>query len=205
MRNKQHAVLALAFLAAIPLFAQPASKRTPEQMEASFQAHKNDFDYLLGDWEFTAEDKEWGKYGGRWSAIKLDDGQILDEYRILGEKGETYYVTTTLRNYNKFLDRWELIGADGGTGLQNFGTAVRNGDEVRIEQTFGASTEAPSLWRIRYYGIKSDRFSWVADVSKDGGKTWSPKHLTIEAKRSGPARVVGPLMSGSLAPKREKQ
>jgi hypothetical protein len=205
MRNRKHALLALALFAATSLFAQTASKRTPEQMEASFQAHKNDFDYLLGDWEFRAEDKEWGKYGGRWSAIKLDDGQILDEYRILGEKGETYYVTTTLRNYNKFLERWELVGADGGTGLQNFGTAVRNGDEVRIEQTFGASTEQPSLWRIRYYGIKPDQFSWVADVSKDGGKSWSAKHLTIEAKRIGPSRTVGPLTSGALTPKREKQ
>jgi hypothetical protein len=204
MRNKRHALLALALFAAWPLVAQTASKRTPEQMEASYQAHKSDFDYLLGDWEFTADDKEWGKYAGRWSAVKLDDGQILDEYRVLGDKGETYHVTTTLRNYNKFLERWELIGADGGSGLRNFGTATRTGDEMHIEQTFGASTEKPSLWRIRYYAIGPDRFSWTADVSKDGGKTWTLKHLAIEAKRIGPARSLGPLTPGPLTPKREK-
>jgi hypothetical protein len=193
MRNQRWALVALALLAALPLLAQTAGKRTPEQIEASFQAHRNDFDYLLGDWEFSAEDKDWGKYKGRWSAIKLDDGQILDEYRVLGDKGETQYVTTTLRNYNRFQEKWELIGAAGGFGLRDFGTAVRVGDEVHIEQTFGASTETPALWRIRYYGIRPDRFSWSADVSKDSGKTWTQKHLVIEARRVGPARSFGPL------------
>jgi hypothetical protein len=193
MRNKKHVFLALALFAAWPLIGQTTSKRTPEQMEASFQAHKNDFDYLLGDWEFTAEDKQWGKYKGRWSAVKLDDGQILDEYRVLGDKGESYYVTTTFRNYNKFLDRWELIGADGGSGLRDFGTAKRDGDEMHIEQTFGASSDKPSQWRIRYYAIKADRFSWTADITKDGGKTWTEKHLVIEANRIGPARSMGSL------------
>ena len=194
MRNKRNALLALTLLAALPLVAQTdADKQKQERLEASFQAHKNDFDYLLGDWEFTAEDKQWGKYGGRWSAVKLDDGQILDEYRVLGDNDETYHVTTTLRNYNKFLERWELIGADGGSGLRDFGTATRTGDEMRIDQTYGASTDQPTQWRIRYYDIKPDRFSWTADVSKDGGKTWTAKHLVIEAKRIGPARSMGPL------------
>src|SRR5918995_6885305 len=94
--------------------AQTTAKRTPEQIEASFQAHKGDFDYLLGDWEFTAESKEHGKFRGHWSAVRLAEGQILDEYRVVGDKGETYYMTTTLRNYNKVQDRWELIGADAG-------------------------------------------------------------------------------------------
>src|SRR5919106_5038415 len=92
--------------------AQTPIKRTPQQMQASYDAHKGDFDYLLGDWEFSAESREFGKFRGYWSAVRLDEGQILDEYRIVGDKGETYYVTNSLRNYNKVLDRWELIGAD---------------------------------------------------------------------------------------------
>ena len=100
-------------------------QRTPEQIEASVKEHKGDFDYLLGDWEFTAESKQWGKHGGYWSAVKLADGQVLDEYRVTGDNGETFYVTTSLRNYNKFADRWELTGADAGSGMQDFGTGRR--------------------------------------------------------------------------------
>jgi hypothetical protein len=187
------AVLAAMLSLPSPLSAQTTDKRTPEQMQASFDAHKGDFDYLLGDWEFTAESKEYGKFRGYWSAVRLDEGQILDEYRVVGDKGETYYVTTTLRNYNSALDRWELIGADAGAGLQDFGTGRRTASEVLIEQKFGVASGKPSIWRIRYYDIKPDRFSWTADRSMDGGKTWQMKHQQIEARRIGPPRTMGPL------------
>jgi hypothetical protein len=61
----------------------------------SRNAHQNDFDYLLGDWEFTGVRHEASgelKFRGYWSAVRLDAGaQILDEYRVIGDKGETYY------------------------------------------------------------------------------------------------------------------
>lgn len=158
------------------------------------------FDYLLGDWEFTSEDKDYGKLRGYWSAVKLAEGQILDEYRVVGDCGETYYVTSTLRNYNKFMARWELIGSEPGSGLQDFGTAKRVGDEMHIEQTFGVAGGRPSIMRIRYYNIRPDAFSWAADRSTDGGKTWVKNHLTIEARRIGPARTLPPL-----APARTKK
>lgn len=187
-------IFGFALLMTVALFGeQPAAKRTAEQLQASFDAHKNDFDYLLGDWEFTAESKQWGKFRGHWSAVKLSEGQILDEYRVTGDDGETYYMTTTLRNYNKYLDRWELVGADAGAGLQDMGTARRQGDEMHIEQRFGVAAEEPSLWRIRYHSIKSDRFSWTGDRTTDGGKTWVTNHLVIEARRTGPARSLGRL------------
>ena len=33
-------------------------------IDARFEQHKGDFDYLLGDWQFTADSKDYGKYGG---------------------------------------------------------------------------------------------------------------------------------------------
>jgi hypothetical protein len=184
-----------------PVAAQTPPKRTPEQIRASYEAHKGDFDYLLGDWEYTAESKEHGKFRGYWSAVRLDEGQILDEYRVVGDKGETYYVTTSLRNYNSVHDRWELVGADAGTGLQDMGTGRKVGAEMHIEQRFGVMSGQPSLWRIRYYDIRPDRFSWTADRSLDDGKTWVTKHQTIEARRIGPARSIGPLAPAKMPAK----
>lgn len=177
----------------------PPGERTPEQIEASFNEHKGDFDYLLGDWEFTADSTEFGKHGGYWSAVKLAEGQILDEYRVTGDKGETYHVTTSLRNYNKFADRWELVGTDGASGMQDFGTARRVGSEMHLEQKFGVASGQAALMRIRYYNIGTDRFSWAADRSTDGGKTWVKNYMQIEARRIGPPRTLGPL-----APARKK-
>jgi hypothetical protein len=139
-------------------------------------------------------------FRGYWSAVRLDDGQVLDEYRVVSDEGETWYVTSTLRNYNAFRDRWELVGASSGTGLLDFGTARREGDEVKIEQTFGVASGEPSVLRIRYYDIQKDRFSWTADRSTDGGKTWVKDFQQIEARRIGPSRSLP-----ALAPARNKK
>jgi len=186
-------LLVAAFAGTAPGLGQAAAKKTPEQLQALFELHKGDFDYLLGDWEFTADNKQYGKSKGRWSAVRLATGQILDEYRLVGEKGETFYVTSTIRNYDAVHDRWELIGMDDRNGLQDFGTAQRAGQEMHIEQKFGVSGGSPTIMRIRYYNIQPNSFSWAADQSADNGKTWVKDQLRIEAKRVGPPRTLPPL------------
>jgi hypothetical protein len=181
---------ALTFALATVLMVAPPTK-TRDQMKASYDAHRSDFDYLLGDWEFTADSQQWGKFRGGWSAMQLGSGgPILDEYRVLDDKGETMYATTTLRTYNALLDQWELVSTDAGTGLQNAGTAHREGTEMIIDQKFGYGSPNPSMWHIRYHDIQADRFSWAGDRSTDGGKTWTKNFQTIEAHRVGPARSL---------------
>lgn len=180
-----------AIMASAP--AAGLAQVTGEEMAARWAAHRGDFDYLLGDWEFTAESQQYGTFHGVWSAVRLPGGQIMDEYRVVGDSGQTFYVTTTIRSYNAALDRWELVGMDGGGGLQDFGTGQRRGGEVHIEQRFGVAAGRPSTLRIRYHSIGPDRFSWEADRSTDGGTTWIPRFQTIEARRIGPAREQGPL------------
>jgi len=167
---------------------------TAEQLQAASKIHAHDFDYLLGDWEFTAVNR-YGKFRGIWSAVRLaDTGQILDEFRVLGDNGDTYYVSTTLRAYNGILDQWELVSVDHrGTGLTQIGTGHRVGTEMHIEQKFGFGTTTAWTSRIRYYDIQPDRFSWNADRSLDNGKTWIKDFQQIDARRIGPPRPLGPL------------
>jgi hypothetical protein len=68
MRKNIARVLFVVGLASSALFAQTPAKKTPEQMQALFEQHKGDFDYLLGDWEFVSTNKQYGKTNGRWSA-----------------------------------------------------------------------------------------------------------------------------------------
>lgn len=180
-------------LAGLVAAQSPLKKKTSQELQALNQAHKGDFDYLLGEWKFTTVSKEHGPGQGFWTAVRLSTGQILDEFRIVGDNRETWYVTSTLRSYNAGLDRWELVGMVGGGGLQDVGTGQRTGDEVRIEQKFGVATGNESILRIRYYNIQQDRFSWSADRSTDGGRTWSKEDQKIEARRIGPARSLGDL------------
>ena len=191
----RHIVICMSVLfAGSNAAAQATQPRTEEQRAKAYDAHKGDFDYLLGDWEFTGNNREFGMFRGYWSALRLAEGQILDEFRVVGNKGETAFVTTTIRNYNAFADRWELLGMDHGNGLQDMGTGRRDDGEIRIEQRFGvAAGGTPAILRIRYYNIRPDRFSWTADRSTDGGKTWVSPYQTIEARRIGASRALGPL------------
>src|SRR5438105_497312 len=93
-------IFVITVFAALAISAQTAPKKTPEQLQALFNQHKGDFDYLLGDWQFVANNKQFGKSNGRWSAVKTATGQLLDEYRLVDDKGATFYVTATIRNYN---------------------------------------------------------------------------------------------------------
>ena len=185
-------LLLLGLVPALP--AQTSAGKTRAQLQALFDAHKGDFDYLLGDWQFTAENKQYGKFGGFWSAVRLaGEGQVLDEFRVVGDSGQTYDLSSTLRTYSALRDRWELVSVDEPNGLQDLGTGRRVGNEVHIEQTFGVGGPSPSTFRIRYYDIGPDHFSWVGDRSKDGGKTWVKDFYRIEAHRIGPPRAITPL------------
>lgn len=181
-------LLLLSLVLAAPLAAQ--KKLSEKDVDRLVAAHAHDFDYLLGDWEFDSDSKDWGKAGGRWSVIQLETGAILDEYRVVGDTGQTWYVTHTLRSYNAVTDQWDLVGIDHGTGLSSTGHGTRKGNEVHIEQSFTNASGPTNRMRIRYYDIAPDSFKWEAAVSKDGGKTWVPRHLTIAARRVGPAKGV---------------
>jgi hypothetical protein len=186
-------VFCVLTMLAMPAAAQTVARKSAEEIQKSYEAHKGDFDYLLGDWSFSAKSREYGEFKGFWSAVRLSEGQILDEYRIVDEKNGTIYVTTTIRNYNGVTDQWELIGMDRANGLQDFGTGRKAGAEMRLEQRFGVAQGNPRALRIRYYNVQNDRFSWAADRSDDGGKSWTENFQTIEARRIGPARSIEPL------------
>ncbi len=114
-------------VATVNLSAQTVT-RTEAQIGASHDTHQGDFDYLLGDWEFRAVSKQWGPMHGFWSATRLPAGaQILDEYRVVGDSGETYHVSNTLRVYNAVLDQWELATTEGNRGFAGCGHRAQGG------------------------------------------------------------------------------
>ena len=177
----------------------PRAVRSQEAIKAATDAHRTEFDYLLGDWEFTGANT-YGAFRGRWSAVRVPDtDQILDEFRIVGDSGQTVYVVTTWRAYNAVTGRWELVSVEaGGTGLANIGTAHRADSEMRVSRHSG--TDRAHTSRIRYYDIHPDHFSWTADRSVANGKTWIPNFQPIEARRVGPPRTIPTLTPASIDP-----
>lgn len=177
-------------------FGMPLSAQTKTDANtAPPHAHASDFDYLLGDWEFSGVNAQYGKMHGYWSAVRLENPkQVMDEYRVVGPKGEVYYSTTTLRAYSNARDEWDLVSMEDGSGLQNLGTGRKEGSEVHISQKFMGPDGNFSILRIRYYNIGNDSFSWSADRSSDDGKTWTKNFQTLDVKRIGAARTLPSLI-----------
>src|SRR2546421_7614500 len=70
--------MVLGVIVAPALSAQATGGRTAEQIRASYDAHHADFDYLLGGWEVTPVNRQYGTIPGFLSARRAGDRQVVD-------------------------------------------------------------------------------------------------------------------------------
>lgn len=170
---------------------KPSASDQQQKIIAYFCENRDMFDFLLGEWSFVGT-RGPRQIQGVWTFVKSPDGPlVLDEFRMQDTAGRTAYVSTTVRVLSPAEMRWNIVGLEPGTGLPQLGTAWKEGSDVRIDQTFnspGPDGVTGALWRIRYYDIQPDRFSWRADRSRDGGRTWETPVMTMDVRRTGPPR-----------------
>jgi hypothetical protein len=187
--------MSVAFLHPAPVSGQGAGSRDAA-LKAALEAHLHDFDYLLGDWSFVATNRKGGTFHGHWTAERLPGGQILDEFRIEDASGA--HSVFTVRAYNAALGRWDVVTLNRVAGLGHMGTAQRVGNEIVANQNIGSEDAHPSVWHVRYHDIGPSHFTWDADQSADGGKTWDRDFMTIRASRVGPPHAFTSLVPSGL-------
>ncbi|MGH2608645.1 MAG: hypothetical protein ACRDHF_06095 [Tepidiformaceae bacterium] len=155
-------------------------------------AGPTDFDFLEGRWNVVYNNAQPGippDVTGTWTARKEADGRVLyDEFRLFGPNRETVVLGTTYRVFDHVEKKWDmryvglsLIGEDGVVRHPAHWaelSAWREGSRLRVDQRRGRV-----LLRITYYDMSEDHFRWQADVSTDGGKTWTKEQIRIEATR----------------------
>ncbi len=165
-----------ALLAVLGAAPEPSTPAPPP--EAS------QFDFLIGVWDIVSEPNIPGvpeRVRGRWTAKKSADGfMVVDEYRVFDGEGGTAYLGETYRVFNPSAKRWEFRFVEPFSGTWHEGTAVKVGDEMHLTQ---GTPQGGGMSKIRYYDIRPDRFSWMSERSRDGGKTWT-KGARIEATRT---------------------
>jgi len=167
-----------AILAVVGSGAAPDSTAPAPPPEAS------QFDFLIGAWDIVSEPNIPGvpeRVRGQWTARKSADGyMVVDEYRVFGDGGDTVYLGETYRVFNTSKKRWEFRFVEPFSGTWHEGTGVKVGSEMHLTQ---GTPGGESMTKIRYYDIRPDRFSWISERSRDGGKTWT-KGTRIEATRA---------------------
>jgi hypothetical protein len=147
------------------------------------------FDFLDGEWDFVytapGPDGKPASSKGRWSGRRLADGHVVEDSWVLTDdqgkpRGLGIY---TFRAFNRTTGKWQYKSLNVTSGLWQDGTAEKVGSEMHLLQSPPPETPNGNWLRIRYYNITPTAFSWSGDVSTDGGKTWQPELLHIEAKR----------------------
>jgi len=157
------------------------------------------FDYLLGDWEFTSVSRDFGAGRGYWSAVRPSPRgrRSWMSTGVVGDSGQTYYASATLRAYNAVLDRWELVSAEQGNGLQNVGTAHKGRAEMAHRAEVRRDESPPVALAHPPTTISAGASPGPANRRTDGGKTWTAQWL-----RSRPTHRAAAALGRSHAAKR---
>lgn len=149
------------------------------------------FAFIIGSWRCESTIKQ---PDGKWTTYKatlvghyiLDGYAIADEFRQFGPAGELMQYGQNYRSYNRengWVMKWqdalnstwldlgppELGGVLFSSGMFSFKHHVPPGPAAKL---FPAYT----LFRVRIFNISKQHFSWRAEVSMDGGLSWSEVH-----------------------------
>jgi len=151
------------------------------------------FDFLVGQWEVTAEPKATTlaqrvhgvqKISGTWKAWRAFDGWgIEDEIRLTDKAGNPRLLTHATRYYEANSRHWAIASIDVYKGVSGQSTAeMRNGELV----VSGRGTDDDGkayVSKATFTKITPSSFSYRLDRSFDAGKTWTEGVTLVQAKR----------------------
>lgn len=146
-----------------------------------------DWDFLVGMWQFRFQSRRNGAlwnpaFSGHWTASRKRSANAMVEDHWRSDNPTTTMDdgTWTYRVYNPRRKLWEMQGVDSGSGAWQPGLCWSDADNRYVVQHYGRT-----IMRIRYFDIRDDSFSWRADASGDGGRTWTLDVWTMTATRIG--------------------
>lgn len=126
----------------------------------------SDFDFWIGTWEVSWKNKEGATVIGSNTISRILDGSVLQENFYDPNTG---FKGSSLTVWSPTDSTWHQAWADNQGGYFNF-VGSRDG-EKRIFQT-PATDKRGMIWRMVFYDISPNQFTWDWQGSKDNGKTW---------------------------------
>lgn len=129
------------------------------------------FDFWVGEWQVTWEEKD-GTYGrGKNHVVKILDNTVIQENFVVEEGVSKGYLGTSISVYNKTTKTWHQGYADNQGAYFNL-VGERAGDK-RIFKTEPVEKDGRAYFqRMVFYDITPSSFTWDWESSEDDGKTW---------------------------------
>lgn len=160
---------------------------------AEAPAEASQFQFSVGDWDAWSKsyDPATGKLVKEGKACLQvsylnDKRMIFEQWTSYDEEtGKVSYHGTTLRSYSEKENQWRAVFFQTyQQGVSTHMTFHKEKDEMIGRWETKHLVRGVVLFRIRFFNIEKDSFSWESKLSIDYGKTW---HLesTYTAKRRG--------------------
>jgi len=155
------------------------------------------FAFLIGTWRCESrvkgQDGTYTSYDATWVGRYILDGYVIaDEFRQVDAEGATIQLGQTFRSYDIERGVWEMRWLDalnstwlelgpedlGGVTVTDTAIIFKHGRPPGLEDLLPAH----AIFRTGFYDISEDRFTWRAEISTDGQRTWEEVQV-IEARR----------------------
>lgn len=150
------------------------------------------FDFLIGSWSCDARvtmesSAAQEQHRADWTARYVLEGHaIIDEYREMRPTGELVRFGATLRSYDSERGAWVMRWLDALHATW-FDLGPEDLGGVQLENgaiTFMHRLPGGELIRATFADISEHRFTWRADRSADGGRSWQEAVMVIHARRA---------------------
>ncbi|UCG52917.1 MAG: hypothetical protein JSW58_04995 [Candidatus Latescibacterota bacterium] len=156
------------------------------------------FGFLVGRWRCESKVKGpngvFATHAATWVGRYILDGYVIaDEFRQTTENGELVQLGQNYRSYNSNKGVWVMkwhdalastwldLGPEELGGVQVSDTSITFRHHVPPDLV-GKLFPPQSLFRVTFSNISENHFTWQAEVSTDGEKTWEEVQV-IEAYR----------------------
>lgn len=142
------------------------------------------YDFWLGEWELTWENKDGETYHGTNTIRRVMDGKVIEENfmalegKLEGYEGKSWSV------YNPRSDEWKQTWVDNQGAYLDF-TGSKDGDSPVFQRSGVDPERKEILSRMIFYNIADDSLDWDWQQSKDKGETWDTLwHIHYNRKTS---------------------
>ncbi len=129
----------------------------------------DDFDFWVGEWNAIWYGPDSVRIFGSNSITKTLDGNVIQENF---EDPNNNFLGTSISVYSLADSTWHQAWADNTGGYINL-IGSRDG-EKRILTTIPVDKGNQTIvYRMVFYNIKDNKFTWDWEKSTDGGATWN--------------------------------
>ena len=184
----------LAAAGAAPSVAK-AVRATPSAMvEVGSNAHKHDWDFLIGRWsvrhrrlkEWFVGSSEWVEFAGTCVDWATPDRQTNIDDNVVEAPSGTYR-GITIRTYDVAANLWSLWWIDSRYATSATDPSVQGRFKGGVGEFFGDGIEQGRSikWRTRWAPITPISVHWEQATSSDGGATWETNWTMAFARTAG--------------------